>query len=105
MPDTRVVFDCETGEETIVDLTPQEIAARNADLPAHQAAQAAADTGEANRATLRDKANTALTTNATYLAITSPNAAQNTAQAKALTRQVNAIIKLMLGLLDDLNGT
>lgn len=53
-----------------------------------------------NAATLTDRANAALTVNATYLAIPSPTAAQNTAQVKALTAQVNAIVRLYLGRLD-----
>lgn len=58
-----------------------------------------------NEATLRTKAQQALTANATYLGLQSPTAAQNTAQVKALTRQVNALIRLAVGQLDDTVGT
>jgi hypothetical protein len=58
-----------------------------------------------NRAALLAKAATALTTNATYLAIASPTNAQNTAQVKALTRQVNALLKLATAALSDTTGT
>jgi hypothetical protein len=68
-------------------------------------ATAAAELAAANEASLRSKIDTALTTNATYLAITSPTNAQNTAQVKALTRQVNGLIKLTLSKLDDVTGT
>ncbi|MCX6399242.1 MAG: hypothetical protein NTX33_04825 [Propionibacteriales bacterium] len=44
---------------------------------------------EVNRRTLTSKAGQALATNAAFLAIASPTAAQNAAQIKALTRQVN----------------
>lgn len=50
----------------------------------------------ANAQTLRDKAAQALAKNATYLALASPSTAQNAAQVKALTRQVNAVIRLLV---------
>jgi hypothetical protein len=55
---------------------------------------------EANGTTLRDRAANALTTNATYLAIGAPSNAQNLAQIRALTRQMNGSIRLELGRLD-----
>lgn len=62
------------------------------------------DTGrvqaDANRVTIEQQARQALADNATFLAIATPTAAQNAAQAKALTRQVNGLIRLMLGILD-----
>lgn len=60
---------------------------------------------ETNKRSLESKANTALTGNTTYLAIASPTNAQNTAQIKALTRQNNALIRLMLKKLDSVSGT
>lgn len=60
-------------------------------LPAHAA----------NRETLHRQAAAALESNATYLAITSPTAAQSAAQVKALTRQVQALIRLTLNQMDD----
>lgn len=65
----------------------------------------AARTAATNRATLLTKATTALTTNATYLAVASPTTAQNTAQTKALTRQVTALLRLAAAALDTTNGT
>lgn len=59
----------------------------------------------ANREEILTKARAALTTNATYLAISSPSAAQNTAQAKALTRQMNAVIKYLLSDFANTTGT
>jgi len=68
---------------------------------------------------LRDRAAAALAANvtdqadnATYLAIASPSAAQVAAQVRALTRQsttqareLTAVIRLLLGLLDSTDGT
>ena len=62
-------------------------------------------TAAVNEKTLLDKIGTALTNNATYLAIASPSAAQNTAQVKALTRQVNALMRLAGRQLDNVTGT
>lgn len=55
---------------------------------------------EVNRQTIHTQAAAALTANNTYLAIGSPSAAQNAAQIKALTRQVNKLIRLAVGKLD-----
>lgn len=60
---------------------------------------------ELNRDDLTAKASQALTANATYLAIASPSVAQNTAQIQRLTREVNAILRLMLNQVDDTVGT
>ncbi len=58
-----------------------------------------------NRSELEKKAVQALANNATFLAIATPTAAQNAAQAKALTRQVNALIRLQLADLADISDT
>jgi hypothetical protein len=58
----------------------------------------------ANQQSLQSKAKTALTANAAYLA-GNPTTAQAVAQVAALTRQINALIKLQLGQLDDTSGT
>lgn len=57
-------------------------------------AAAAAQTATANESTIKTQAAAALTANATYLALASPTTAQNAAQVKALTRQVNGLIRL-----------
>jgi hypothetical protein len=60
---------------------------------------------EANRDAIRDRARSALATNATFLAITSPTNAQNATQIKALTRECSALIRLLLSLTDTTDGT
>lgn len=60
----------------------------------------ASQTQQANRTTIEDQARTALTNNRTYLALASPTNAQNLAQIRALTRQNNGLIRLLLGQLD-----
>lgn len=56
----------------------------------------------ANERTLRDRAATALANNRDFLAITTPTNAQVVAQVKALTRQVQALIRLQI---QDMSGT
>lgn len=51
----------------------------------------------ANHDDLRSKARAALSSNAAFLAIASPNNAQTAAQVKALTRQMNGVIRMLLG--------
>jgi hypothetical protein len=50
--------------------------------------------------TIRDSGRQALTANRTFIALTSPTAAQTTAQVKALSRQMNGVIRLLLGAFD-----
>lgn len=54
----------------------------------------------ANQAAIYDAARQALGTNRNYVATASPTAAQTTAQVKALARQQNGIIRLLLNALD-----
>lgn len=62
-------------------------------------------TKRVNARDVETKAVTALTNNATFLNLASPTNAQTLAQVKALTRQVNGLIRLLLGRLDDTSGT
>lgn len=51
----------------------------------------------ATQANIFQAAQTALANNATYLALASPTTAQVTAQVKALTRQIDALIRMTVG--------
>lgn len=64
--------------------------------------RAATVAAESNRTTLTTQARAALAGNRTFLANASPTNAQTLAQVKALTRQMNAVIRLVVG---DLSGT
>jgi hypothetical protein len=80
-------------------------AAIDADVTLDAAAAAAQAVLSANEATLRTRGKAALTTNATFLAITTPTTAQNAAQIKALTRQVDGLIRLIGGFLDSVSDS
>lgn len=58
-----------------------------------------------NQQTILTKAQTALTANATYLAIASPTTAQAVAHVATLTKEVNALIRLILNQFDATTGT
>lgn len=60
-------------------------------------------TANTNRTTIQTQAATALANNRTYLALASPTNAQTLAQVKALTRQNNGLIRLLLNQLDGTN--
>lgn len=53
-----------------------------------------------NTETIKQRLTTALGSNLTYINRAAPTTAQNTAQIKALTRQMNALIRLNLKALD-----
>jgi hypothetical protein len=63
--------------------------------------RAAADAMDANRVRLLEQAQAALAANRDFLALASPTNAQTLAQVKALTRQTNAVIRLLVGDLTD----
>lgn len=57
----------------------------------------------ANERTLREQAVAAMDTNRVYIARSAPTTAQNTAQIKALSQQMNGVIRLLLGQFDGTN--
>ena len=54
-----------------------------------------------NGGKITDYLKTAITDNKTYLALTSPTTAQNTAEIKKLARQNVKVIRLLVNLLDE----
>lgn len=64
--------------------------------------RAAAAVAASNEQTLRDRAAAALATNKAFLDLAAPTNAQTLAQVKALTRQNNGLIRLVIR---DLGGT
>ncbi len=62
-------------------------------------------TADANAQTLRSRATAALAANATYLANAAPSNVQVAAQVRTLTKENNALIRLLLGLLSDVGDT
>jgi len=77
----------------VADLTATETAAVQVRLASRNA----------NEETLRSQALQALQANRDFLAIASPTQAQTLAQVKALTRQSNGVIRMLLGQLDGTN--
>lgn len=53
MADTKIIVNCETGEVTEVELTPEEIAQRKADAEAAEVAKALEEATKAELAALK----------------------------------------------------
>ena len=58
------------------------------------------DPAVTNRDTIEQQARQALATNRTYVGLANPTAAQTTAEVRALARQMNGVIRLLLNALD-----
>lgn len=57
---TKIVVNCETGEEQILNLTPEEISDREASIAAYQAEQLAKEAADLAKAELKASAKTKL---------------------------------------------
>lgn len=96
----RMTYDVSKKTTLVEDyeLTEQDIQ-QQAEAQEQQALE---EQRETNRLTLEDRAKNALTANADFLALDAPTNAQALTQIKALTRQTNAIIRLLVRELDDI---
>ncbi len=75
------------------------------DANGNQIVRSSSATEDTNIPTLIAHANTALGNNATFLALGSPTNAQLVAQAQALTRQCNGLIRFLLGQFDTITDS
>lgn len=89
-----------TGEMVERPFTAEEKAQRQADAAVASTQAALLDSMQTNRATLQQQATTAMAQNRAAIAATSPTNAQVIQQVKNLSAQNNALIRLVLGLLD-----
>ena len=79
------------GTTTSIQIQRPDGTALTTSLPTYPVAN------QANAQTIAARANTALTNNVAYLGIASPTNAQVVAQVAALTRQVDGLIRFVLG--------
>jgi hypothetical protein len=85
---------------TVIDVRPY-----TADEQAQADAVAAGLFVDGAKRTVAERAQAALTTNATFLAINSPTNAQTLAQVRALTRECSGLIRMALNQFDSTDGT
>ena len=57
---TKIIVDCSTGEQTIVELTAEEIAQREADAAAYAEQKAVEEAAAAEKAALKESAKSKL---------------------------------------------
>ena len=101
---TRTVIhedaDCQVIEETTAGWPDQPGSSRGVIVEWKPGREPVEVVQARNRQTIEASARSALTANRTYVALASPTNAQNAAQVKALTRQINGVIRLLLNALD-----
>lgn len=95
-----VEVDASTGVTVERAFTEEERAQRAIDSAAAAAATVATNSARLNRATLETLARNALAGNRAAIAATSPTNAQVVGQVKELSKQNNALIRIVLDLLD-----
>jgi hypothetical protein len=98
----RIVLDDVTRIATLFDKAGAQTGTRpftSAENTRADAVAAAAAAG-ANRVTIESQVAAAITANKAYVALASPTNAQTTAQVKALSRQLNGVMRLLTGQLD-----
>ena len=88
---TSIYTDPDTGETVVVTDTSEARTPGSAET--------------VNRLSIQKKAGNALAANQAFLANGSPTNAQVLAQVQLLTREMNALIRLVLGHLDSTDGT
>jgi hypothetical protein len=101
----KVTIDAMTGGRNITPLEGAELVAFEAALEAEPVRVAEFEKVTANRATLQQRAQAALTANGTYLGLANPTTGEAVAQVARLTRECSALIRLLLDALDDVAGT
>jgi transposase-like protein len=100
-----VEINATTGEVVERDFTPEEKAQRDADALAQSQYASAIAAAHTNRETLEQQAQAALEQNRIAIAAnpSTVTLAQVAGQVQALSAQNNALIRLVLGLLDSTN--
>ena len=99
MATTRVVVSTAGGFESV------EYRTVGTGVVTSRGLEPVAGSAPANASTLLARAQLALTQNATYLALPTPTAAQQTAQINRLTRECSALIRLLLGQTESLTDS
>ncbi len=92
-----VLIEGQGGSPIVYVAEPTTLAAVDSAAAPMVTAENTAATQAANAATIAADLAAALATNTTYLALANPTSAQNTAQIKELSRQLDKAIRLALG--------
>ncbi len=99
MATTRVVIATTDGFESV------EYRTVGTGVVTSRGLEPVAGSAQANASTISARARAQLAQNATYLALPTPTAAQQTAQIARLTRECSAVIRMLLGQTDSLTDS